>query len=592
MNAHLVQQPWSANTSSTPQPTVVPRTRVRTGCLTCRKRKVKCDERRPSCWNCERLGRVCVFNQSSSSPQRIESYSSSTGDASESGGAAGDGGGSAMQSAPPHFAFSSHPDANIPVATPFGVPNVTSNGGALGVGTLPDMYSTAQDVSLTPMHIQPGGPGDFVLYSPFSNLEAGSPTPLSYIPNPNSFAYFLDHVDPPFITPFDSANWSRVKRIAVDIARQNAVVLAAVYCVETLYEAESARQDTTKAMSQYHVAKAQFATMLESEHHLQNLEPVLLVTFLLCCFEVVAQQETVSITLKAEGTFVDFLEKWAPIRPWPPVACRIEAWLKIFHTKALHLGGRGLLSVKVHNILMSHGNSAPTPSLIQIDPNPTPWAILFDSLSGQLFEFYVQIQDIGYQCCGLNRHHRSRGSPTDEVEVDQAAMQIRKNIYAIWQQRPSSLRLTVGNIRSLFQGQTEVVEQLSNLVDLISCAYWNELVDLCRAAGQGSWRNPTPEAVDGMKQLRSIVEKTVERNDGKVDAGFMWPIFFYGLEATDEESGAWAISRLREVRSAICRSEYAADLLQGVLDEQRKKEDRIDCRYLAFQKFGVPPPFI
>ncbi|KAG9189405.1 hypothetical protein G6011_06273 [Alternaria panax] len=35
--------------------------RTSTGCLTCRKRKVKCDENHPSCRNCERVHRECVY---------------------------------------------------------------------------------------------------------------------------------------------------------------------------------------------------------------------------------------------------------------------------------------------------------------------------------------------------------------------------------------------------------------------------------------------------------------------------------------------------------------------------------------------------
>ncbi|KAK6461725.1 hypothetical protein DFJ63DRAFT_314356 [Scheffersomyces coipomensis] len=34
--------------------------RTRTGCLTCRKRRIKCDERKPSCFNCERSKKVCL----------------------------------------------------------------------------------------------------------------------------------------------------------------------------------------------------------------------------------------------------------------------------------------------------------------------------------------------------------------------------------------------------------------------------------------------------------------------------------------------------------------------------------------------------
>lgn len=46
--------------------------RTRTGCLTCRKRRIKCDERKPTCYNCERLKKVCLGyeNLSNSQPRK------------------------------------------------------------------------------------------------------------------------------------------------------------------------------------------------------------------------------------------------------------------------------------------------------------------------------------------------------------------------------------------------------------------------------------------------------------------------------------------------------------------------------------------
>lgn len=64
------------------------RGRVRSGCLTCRSRKVRCDELRPICRNCTRLKRSCVYK-----PRKTRQYPPSlvleqtTSD--ESGGSAG-----------------------------------------------------------------------------------------------------------------------------------------------------------------------------------------------------------------------------------------------------------------------------------------------------------------------------------------------------------------------------------------------------------------------------------------------------------------------------------------------------------------------
>ncbi|KAG5354974.1 Adhesion and hyphal regulator 1 [Yarrowia sp. B02] len=48
--------------ASKKKPEVVRKTRSKTGCLTCRRRRVKCDEARPTCMNCIKAGRKCDYN--------------------------------------------------------------------------------------------------------------------------------------------------------------------------------------------------------------------------------------------------------------------------------------------------------------------------------------------------------------------------------------------------------------------------------------------------------------------------------------------------------------------------------------------------
>ncbi|ESU11274.1 hypothetical protein FGSG_05332 [Fusarium graminearum PH-1] len=52
-------------------------TKSRTGCLNCKRRKVKCDEARPSCFHCTRHGVVCSLSSSSSVNDTDETYSPS-----------------------------------------------------------------------------------------------------------------------------------------------------------------------------------------------------------------------------------------------------------------------------------------------------------------------------------------------------------------------------------------------------------------------------------------------------------------------------------------------------------------------------------
>ena len=152
------------------------------------------------------------------------------------------------------------------------------------------------------------------------------------------------------------------------------------------------------------------------------------------------------------------------------------------------------------------------------------------------------------------------------------------------------MRLSEDDLENLFELDTAL--KLALLIDLCNAAYFNELVDLGRAHGQGSWRNPMPEALEGIKEVRRVVDKNVQRNAGRVNHGFMWPIFFIALDAPDEEAGDWSLNLLRRIQKPTCRSDFAADLLEGVLEEQKKKKERVDCRYLSFQNFGVPALFI
>jgi hypothetical protein len=53
-----------------------PRVKARTGCLTCKARKVKCDESRPSCRRCTLAGRTCDRSLNGNSLSRVVAWSS------------------------------------------------------------------------------------------------------------------------------------------------------------------------------------------------------------------------------------------------------------------------------------------------------------------------------------------------------------------------------------------------------------------------------------------------------------------------------------------------------------------------------------
>ncbi|KIW92402.1 uncharacterized protein Z519_07386 [Cladophialophora bantiana CBS 173.52] len=413
-----------------------------------------------------------------------------------------------------------------------------------------------------------------------NNVPGSSSTVIA---DQDSFSYFLEKVEFPFISPFDGGNWTLTKRYMAKLSLRSTAVTTAISAVEALYEAEEHGQETTNAIALYYLAKAELARMLRLP--LPDLELTFVAISLLSCFEAVSQEDTVPITMKGEGPFIIKLERWIQERPWPPLVCRIEAWLKLLHVRALHLGGGGFLSAKVSHLL-SH-ETVPVPSLIFLDQEPPPSSILYDSLTSPLFEFYIQTQQIGTAICSMNRHHRSRGTLTDENEVDHTASRIRKQLLLLHQQAPSLLRLSREELQSVVP--ESLLDQLSMLIDLCNAAYQIEIVDLGRA--HGKWLTPTREAQEAMQQVRRIVDENVSRNNDTVNPGFIWPIFFYALEA-DREGGTWAVQMLQRVRKPTYHTDFMARFLDGVLELQRRIVERVDCRYFCTQKFGIAPPYI
>jgi Fungal specific transcription factor domain/Fungal Zn(2)-Cys(6) binuclear cluster domain len=583
-NLNLFPAPLPASITKTPQS----RGRVRSGCLTCRKRKVKCDEHRPICFNCDRLSRTCVYDnnraqresRSQPSSQASPTYPSKRND-------------TFIPGAHP-FDFTANPivsDAVFLSRSLAGVEHGEPTGDNMSSAPQEpsDLYSFLNDN--TTIFTELGGSSSYNhgLWDLEPSLDLLAPdTPASSVPLAQAsrdFSHFLGKVEPPFISSCDRVNWSRMKTYIAELGCRDSVVAAAISCVESLYDAKSAGEDLTEADSLYHAAKSRYARMLRGSQ--QDLQKVLIVALLLCCYEIV-EQDSIPITLKSSGAFIDQLQAWKnkQHRQWPPIAHRITLWLRIFHTKAMHLGGRGFLAPKA-NELLAPDDFLPS-SLGILADQPSPEDIVYDSMFDPLFEFYFETQRISLAISGLNRHHRSRSFPVDEIEVQQAADVIRKRLHRLWQRRPGLLKIDFGELRNhLTQG---LVDKLSRYADFCNAAYHSELIYLGR--GSGEWLTATPEAEEAMRSIRLIVNN--DRNSGgqRLDSGYLWPLFLYAVESSKSDGIAWAVARMRQIKDPLCNSEGIADFAESLSKEQIKKGRRVDSRYFSTERFGAVPPFM
>ena len=558
------------------------KTRVRTGCLTCRSRKVKCDEARPFCYNCTRLNKACLYQSPllsdfCAASSRLAGQASTLGRSQEEfdfGDCQETLGDDASNGASRHSGY----NGDLLPGTEWFNANLELGEAPLDfvTGEWGDLFPATSDCFHIPDASQERTPGSAALLR-----DEISPA------EPSSFSYFLSSVEPPFITPWDASNWDTIKVYACHLARSEPAVGAAVTAVEVLYEGLLDNEDTAAALSKYFVAKSAHLALLKGKT--SDMEAILITTLLLCCFEVVAQHETVPSTLKQKDLLVDRLEQRETQQTWSPVSRRIICWLHLFHTKAMHLGGRGMLSPRLLELLPEQ---QPPLSLFSLQQSQTPPIDpVASDLKESLFQFYCELQRISVKVSGLNRHHRPRGGPEDERKVEQLSDEIERRLSFLWQGRPWVLDAATDVAHHHTSCSPATLEHVRPLAILCKISYYAEVIYCGRGSGTsafGSYRLNSARAI-----IKSSVSTAMaESPRDELGPAFIWPLFLYIVESTDRDGATWGLQALNQILSPWWNITAVKELIASLSEQQLSTGARVDSRYFCVERFGTVPPFM
>lgn len=206
--------------------------RTKTGCLTCRARKVKCGEERPICSNCQRLRRECAYEAlpydhslSSSARQKHTDFAASI--------------------------TSDTISTDIPADREL----FSESRGIMSFTDFEDTNWLTDEWGDTTFEVT----GHDIVSSDFT----ATATPLSYQQSGNYLTPGLTHVEMPFITPFDTSNWSTFGTFASGLAVSYPSVGLCLNVVVRMACVLNLGEDTADALPQYFAAKAAFAKLLK-----------------------------------------------------------------------------------------------------------------------------------------------------------------------------------------------------------------------------------------------------------------------------------------------------------------------------------------
>ncbi|KAL5617612.1 hypothetical protein FOBRF1_006360 [Fusarium oxysporum] len=572
--------------------------RVRTGCLVCRARKIKCDEQRPKCQKCIRGSRTCVYRIANRwEPLQMPVVSNQ------------DFGVFQQQQEPVGADTISAGETiatgieNYPVLGQQILPESAIHSSLASILTVSNDVGPTCQITRSPIDIQESS-SDHSTGSLSQKLPSTESSPSSLqeasqlillsttidwlaafeVAIPSSFCYFIEQVDCPFLSPFDFLNWNRVKTHIARLGLQYVPVSKALLAIQAVYRAQVDRLSMVHARSEYQAAVDNFESISSDQG--VDFDVILIVAFLLCLCMTTLPNEDSSFGV-LDGTFTERLHAWLQGGHREPISLRICAWLQLLNTATKRSGSVGLLSEHIANLLYDHINDVPSLSLL--DDNTPPEHSLFDAVSTPIFSFHLKVQRISNRVANITHYRRSRTTPEDQAEVTELVDVLKTDLAFLWENRPAPLRLPPDKLREHFSSQ--ISDPLIALAGVCSAAFHTENVVIGRILGDQPF--PCPETRPAREGIRDIIDgKWNASLCGALNPGYLRPLFIYALESVEEPQTLWAAECLRRISHPISRSNFLASFIEAHGKAQRAQARRVTMKYFCYQTFSVPLPYI
>ncbi|KAI5461003.1 hypothetical protein BGZ63DRAFT_405438 [Mariannaea sp. PMI_226] len=575
------------------------RGRVRSGCLTCRSRKVKCDEARPVCNNCTRLQRHCTYKSRKVSRLIVTAQDTALNQSSHLNGIA--------PASETGTHDSSQPHPSPPLTDDRELQGTIKTSASVRANQTPILYQGSTDVDLTACLENALQGRRVVSPTQDDDYHESNDSPSNLISrdieltttidiltlrteSPHMTALFLEGVDCPGISPFDRVNWQLAKHHIVHLGRSCPTIASCVTAVSALYKAHRFALPLSGCMSHYQSAKRHAEDLLNDQSNHFNL--ALVSAFLLCMFELIHSGDIAPHLKEPSPSFIRSLEAWAQNpSSHSELDIRIITWLKILHSTTIRGGAFGLLTERVASLFPDYGDSIPN---VKAPPGYEPDISnhMYEVLSGPIFNFYFRLQILSGEIAKLTLYHRSRTKSTDQEEVVERMTHLKTRLHALWESRCATQRQSPKILRS--QLVPKIANKIISLISICDAAYHAEFVEIGRQLGDPV--SKSPDSRDALYRIKEIVESDpnhdCDDNRRGIDPGYLRPLFLYAIENTDDEQTRWAVEKIAQIQNSIYRGEFFSEFAKALSESQARNDRRVTSRYFCIWYFGVTPPYM
>ncbi|CAG7947107.1 unnamed protein product [Penicillium nalgiovense] len=624
--------------------------RRRTGCLTCRARKVRCDEGKSSCSNCDRLRLQCLYKPPiapgvglGSSPTRPSNNKPASLNDTTDIGSSGLSATAATASHSPDINFFStvlradgHHTISTPTTTLGQLPteqdSYLSEFDMLGFmgGVTSDLeqkhldlttglsmaFAASPALQSLPATLLPGmDEGYFsadrqIPFTPDTSPSlvdrtsidsaADVPTTRGSLSDVNGTSYedqLLQHfltIDPPaaLFAPVN-IEWKYTRPALLAHARDSSPLLNALYCYSDVHKAMMEGKKWRWAPTFYRLSSSEIQACIHGEVTESTLIKVFGAVFLLMISEILSSPEICTGTSYIHSGYLILQRFHTRTRHWTGLGYLLVSWVSLLDVKSLIAGRDGdplteLGNIPEHSIPpraldkqtpQTPHTKAPTdnckePSIE--DPFLSPNYLIYESIVGPAFRFFVQAQQVVRRIVCIDLHHRTRGTLTDEFEVLQLAHKVGADLETLWHRRPSVMDI---------YGRPEA------LTDILCAPVASEICRTFRQYVANFLANfiylhrvafaiyPRTDRVNGA--IDQIIQLAIVDSTGHdhLPVSFLWPLFVAGLEGTDDQR-KWIVHEIQrmaaphETISAPSVTRHpAVDRVLVLVEEMTRRQD-------------------
>ncbi|PNY23274.1 Sterol uptake control protein 2 [Tolypocladium capitatum] len=562
--------------------------RSREGCLTCKRRKVKCDEQRPRCSHCERLNMECKWRPQArtgaQTTQQVEMLASTT-ELSTHPAIENSPSSSIFQ--PAHVVSEVFDYASFMWDSGDFWQQVTTNmgqdvgDGAHLLSTHPPFPSPHQRSTHSP-NVTPSTAVDFDNQSERSALPPGAEGLLEY---------FSNSANPPILAEVEAQKkWVVMRQAAVEMAKVSPMVRGSILAFSNVLLRR--RNGTWSFGDQTHYENAVADVVNYDNSFLTEYSPrrehLLTALFFLSYTDILESRlHTAHSNLKCAYSVFQQSNKGS----FSPIEKSLLQWIRLLDGRAVSAGGDGLFLSKGDELLLVE--TSPASGDIDADDVSKQDAregdiedVLFQVLYQPGIVFYQKVQSFMGRISKIDPWHRSRGTVEDETEVMNIGASIATDLRTLHDQRPPLMDYAVAGKLTPPHVSDHLAFVITRAFRTYLSNFYASKIHLHRVAYKSlPLTQEASDALDHIRQLARQIVATLDPED-TLPVNMLWPLLMLGVEERDPSEKAWIRAQIIKMEKVAGNARITAQVLEEVQARQDAKNGRVDIREVMHAVFN------